>query len=175
MKTLPHGYPHRIVSIPGWATLFKCPRHIVRIDKNVPGFAGTHGWQVRYTKPSVFFSDDSVEAGRKSPLHSLADASEYLAAVYNGPKTVRTRSKCLSSKKNLIQEVGLRLISRMHKGRNVMEHYIEVTSLQNDHTPDRVYVGTDNTLTEARLQAALEKARQLRKRMLELHAAHKKW
>lgn len=160
-----------MAQVPGWATPLPVPRFIVRVDVDEPGKAGTHGWQVRYNKPSRFFSD-WVTKVRFTPKESLLAASEYLATIYAGPRN-RCRSNPLASKTNPIQDAGLRLVEKSTR-KWFSELYIEVTSPARGKSRKRVYVGTRNSLglgtfTEEKLAAALERARQIRREMVLAH------
>jgi len=85
---LPKHFPKRLVFVPGWGNPYHVPWHIVRVDsarERDIGKVGTHGWQVRYAKPSRFFSD-SVGGKLRTPAESLQDAAQYLASIYKGPR-----------------------------------------------------------------------------------------
>ena len=163
-KRLPNKFPHRLVYVKGWSAVFHVPRHIVRIDIDDPGKAGTHGWQVRYQKPSVMFSD-AKNNDRRSPRASLADATRYLAAIYAGPR-VLIRTTPTKRKKNLIQEAGIRLVERVNKKKNITEMYLEAVSPTNKKASKRFYVGTLSTVTNERINDATIKARACRQQMV---------
>lgn len=166
-KRLPRGFPHRLAFVPGWAGVFQIPKYIVRVDVDEPGKAGTHGWQVRYQKPSTFFSD-AGQNRRGNPSTSLAAAKRYLASIYAGPRTL-IRTTPTKRKTNPIQEPGLRLVYVQPKGRTVRHVYVEAVPPGRGMVPKRVYVGTDNTVTPARIEAGKAKARQIRLAMVTAH------
>lgn len=153
--------------MPGWATTFRVPRHIVRIDIDDPGKAGTHGWQVRYRRPWRFFGD-TVNRTRRSPAAALAEAIDFLVGIYEGPRNL-LRNTPTRRKQNPIQEAGLRLVVRRKATRNMTEYYVEAVPPARSRNPRRFYVGTERTLTAERLEAAMEKARQARREMVDEH------
>ena len=75
----------------------------------------------------------------------------------------------MKSKKSPIKDVGIRLVSKKQKDRNVSEHYMEVTNMSNKLSPKRIYVGTDNTISEERIAWALSKAREERSKLIAAH------
>lgn len=161
VPVLPESHPHRLVQIPGQATALCVPRYVVRIDIDDPGQAGTHGWQVRHgPRPWRFFTDGWVDMPRP-PQRSLEEATAYLARIYEGAPT-RIRKKPLSTKVNPIKDVGIRLATYCPRGRNVAQYFIEVSNIGPGTSPKRIYVGTENTVTQRRIQAALKRARQIR-------------
>lgn len=171
-KKLPHGFPHRLGQVPGWAGIFEIPRYITRVDVDELGLAGTHGWQVRYVKPSTFFSD-AIDGKRASPRQSLARAKRYLAAIYNGPK-VQIRTTPTKRKKNPIQEAGIRLVERKMAHKTVKDIYVEAVPPSHSIAPKRVYVGTERTATPERLEAAILVARAIRADMVKKHLESRK-
>lgn len=154
--------------MPGWAGTFKVPQYIIRVDIDDPGKAGTHGWQVRYAKPSTFFGDHVTRKGLRSPKESLAEAKRHLASVYRGPPN-RIRNTPTKRKTSPIAEAGIRLVTRQPKGKNFTETYVEATPPTKGMRTKKFYVGTSNTATEERLTAAIAKARVARKLMVAEH------
>lgn len=140
-----------------------------RVDIDEPGYAGTHGWQVRYRGLNAFFSDSRF--GRKgSPVLALAAAKDYLAGVYQGPNA-RIRNKPAASKKNQELEAGIREMRTKKPNRNVAEVYIEALSPRHGVSPRRFYVGTEGTVTPLRYSLALAQARLARQAMVREHLA----
>ncbi|MBN9462264.1 MAG: hypothetical protein J0H00_13710 [Burkholderiales bacterium] len=131
----------------------------MRIDID-DGGAGTHGWQVRFRKPSRFFSDSYVDAaGRRrlgSPKASLARATEYLLSIYKPrprrlPREHRDKQQCTGM-------AGVRVVWRRHRNRRNAECVVRVD--RPDGRPLRVlYVGTETTYSEARLHRMLREVR----------------
>lgn len=173
-SSLPSDHHYRITTIPGWATRFRVPRYISRVDINTPFKAGTHGWQVRYKGQSKFFSD--VHYGRKrigSPAASLEAATIYLGSIFEGPPLL-FREKPLKHKADKSLPVGVRERRKVSIGRKVTEILFEVSAVSNRHPSKLFYVGTENTLTPQRYQTALHEAIQYRMTcILEVKLEHK--
>lgn len=177
---LPRGFPRRIATIPGWATVFHVPRYISRVDVDEVGRYGTHGWQVRYNGLRRFFGDAK---GRKrgSPAAALKEATAYLATIYQGPKVHVRPTPSARRVPGPVMEPGLRVVKRPlhHKSRMVVEVYVEAMAPARGITPRRVYVGTESsdgavrTATPDRLEAAVQRARTLRAAMLEAYRQSK--
>ena len=159
---LPPDFPHRPVHKPGWSDALQVPRHIIRIDIEDPGKAGTHGWQVRYVKPWRFFNDKM-----RPPAASLKEAVHYLAEVYTGPRLKTIRKK--KGKRKTKLEPGLRLVKRVRKGRTVQEIWVEAMPPSKEFSPVRIYAGTENTATSERIEFAKMEARKAREHMLTAH------
>lgn len=173
-EKLPHDFPRRRIHVPGWVRRFDVPRHIVRVDINVLGKIGTHGWQVRLKKPSKFFSDVHYgTAKRGSPKASLDAAIEYLAGIYKGPK-VLIRSEPMKNKQNQALEAGIREAWKKRKGKNVKELYLEAMAPTNTISPKRFYVGTENTVNAEKYAKALENARIARADFVKEHLCAQK-
>jgi len=168
MCSLPSGLPCRDVQVPGWAGVFRVPRHVVRIDINEQGKAGTHGWQVRYGPRPWRHYSDSQGSKLRSPSVSLEDATTHLVSIYAGPAS-RVRATPTKRKANPIQEAGIRLVERQRKNRNIKEIYIEAVSPVRGASARRFYVGTQVTATDCRMQRALLKARQARAEMVAVY------
>ena len=166
-KRLPKNFPHRISTVPGWAGTYNVPKFICRIDIDKLGCAGTHGWQVRYGKPYVFFGE-TVNGKRISPRTALAKAKAYLIEIYAGPN-IPIRTTPTKRKTNPIQEAGLRLIECMKNKRTVKDYYVEAVPPSKRIRSCRIYVGTERTITPERLEAAIGRARTIRAEMVQQH------
>lgn len=150
--------PLRETSVPGYGVI-RVPRYIVRIDID-DGGAGTHGWQVRYARPWRLISD--TQRGKpRSPKTSLRDAKEYLATIFTGVKP-RHRTIEDSRKRERTGMPGVRIVRRVHRGRNVAEVLIRVDAPQRSGGRKTIYVGTDNTVTKKRLAEAIRQAKEIR-------------
>lgn len=170
-KRLPRKFPHQLCFVPGWATPFTVPRYISRCDIDEPG-SGTHGWQVRYNRQGGKFFGDSTGRKRRSPKQSLAEAIQYLAEIYEGP---RNRLRDVPTKRrqsNEISEPGIRMVQKSRRGWNgTKEIYIEAMSPERGGVPKRVYAETTNTVTPERLETAKQKALEYRRKMETEHLA----
>lgn len=169
LVNLPKNHPYRMVTVKPWAVAFKVPTHIVRIDIDKHGEAGTHGWQVRYRKKTKLFSDSNRKT-RKQLIESLQDAVEYLDSIYKG-RSVQLKTKPAARKNNEIMDVGIRLVKRVKKSKNITEISIEVGAIKRADSPKRFYVGTENTITPEKLQSKLVEARAHREQIVAKHKA----
>lgn len=169
-KKLPTGFPHKTVIDPVSLTVFKVPRHIVRIDIFQPGRAGTHGWQVRYKGATRMFSDTHYgQASGGSPSKALKAAIVHLANIYAGP-VFKVRANGARSKSNPELESGIRESWQIKRGRNP-QLYIEATSPTDGVVARRFYVGSTSTITPARYESALQRARDKRAQFVQDHLA----
>lgn len=125
------------------------PRHIVRIDTR-----STHGWQVRFRKPSKFFSD-----GVSRPSQSLNAAKHYLRSIY-APVPKKT-SRDQSRRPPPVKAVGI-TTKRDYRG----HWYVVATSPQKSKADKRFYFGNDQTRTPTREAHAFKRACAARKRLL---------
>lgn len=143
----------RPVAVPGWRT-FQVHPYIVRIDIDEPGYTGTHGWQLRYDKPFVFFSDRPAKRRPLgSPATSLKRATTRLKEIYEGHRP-RLRDTEFKSKGLHFGVPGLRCYSKKRPTKNLTEWYMELSHPLKSHAAKRIYVGTDNTITLPRIDAA---------------------
>lgn len=166
LRLLPKNFPSRVVTVNNWGA-FIVPRHIVRIDS--PGHSdksGTHGWQVRYSG-TKFFSDSLLRDRCRTPVSALSLAIELLARRYQG-QAVPLRLEEHGSKSEKTGVPGVRIVRRLNN-RDFEEVYVEVGYPAYGKSPFRLYVGTANTATQARLDAALERARELRQKLVLEH------
>lgn len=168
-KSLPKDFPCRLYIVPGWAKPFKVPRYISRCDIDKHGFAGTHGWQVRYHRGNKFFGD-ATGRKRRSPQKSLAEAIQYLAEIYSGPRVLIRKAATKRRQESEILDPGIRIAKKIRQS-GLEEIYIEAMSPKHGMSSKRVYVGTQNTATPERLEAARQKATSLRRQMEASHLA----
>jgi hypothetical protein len=156
----------RFVIVPHWGE-FQVPRHVVRIDIDDPGLAGTHGWQVRYPHraASKLFSD-----GKGNPKTSLIQAKAYLAAMWQGPSP-RLHYRERGNKRWALGVPGIHINVQKKTSRNVYEFRLIVTPPLRNKLPIHFYLGTENTATAERFDAALNKALALRLRLIREHEA----
>jgi hypothetical protein len=163
--------PTRVVRVPQWARPFRVPRYIVRLQfRSARGWIKSAGWQVRYPRdaPWKYFADGNMPNRRGTPHASLARACEYLAKVYRGSASrVKRREK---ETKNVKLGVGIRPVMLTKRGRNVRHYYVEVSGFPSlRKLQRRFYVGTANTITRERYEAAIERARDYRAQLVRQH------
>ncbi|GAB6141569.1 hypothetical protein JCM14076_22980 [Methylosoma difficile] len=141
---------------------FDVPRHIVRID--IIGPKTTHGWQVRYGKPWKFFSDRSSNGtGAQQALNNAITELNHRIDTLPAPTGIRQQ---ISTNKSSNLPSGISgPFQRLRKGRNTPSHYLQVTlPIHGGKSKNtQVYIGSDNTLTEERIQQAVLKSVELRK------------
>lgn len=152
-KKLPKGFPHRTLVEPFDLTEFSVPRHILRIDRFRGQKPSVHGWEVRYADKDMLFTDRDLGGPKKA----LDAAIAYLTEIYEGPPT-RVRTTPWRSKSNPNLEAGISERWRERQGNPPM--LLNTASSPKKGVPRKeFYVGTINTVTEERYQAALERAR----------------
>lgn len=137
---------------------FRVPEHIQRIDHE-----STHGWQLRYGKRTKMFSDFTPDGkGAKAAL-ALAEA-ELLRRIDVLPAPSRLRRDVSASKSNDLPVGVSGPIARQREDRNFAEYSFGVTIPRFGAKPTNrsVYIGTDTTYSEERVQIALAKAIELR-------------
>lgn len=142
---------------------FEVPNYIVRID--IIGPKTTHGWQVRYGKPWKFFSDRSANGtGAKQALENAKGELEQRIATLPAPSRIRQQ---ISNKKLSTLPPGISgPFQRLRKGRNTVCYYFQVTlPIHGGKSKNtQVYIGSENTLTKERIELAIIKCEELRKK-----------
>ncbi|MDD5277618.1 MAG: hypothetical protein PHR16_16250 [Methylovulum sp.] len=142
---------------------FDVPSHIVRID--IIGVKTTHGWQVRYGKPWKFFSDHTANgAGAEFALSNAIVELRQRIATLPAPTGIRRQT---AHRKSSNLPAGISgPIQRRHKGRNTLSYYFQVTlPIHGEKSKNTlVYVASENTLTEERIQLAVLKSMALRQK-----------
>lgn len=154
------------------------PRWIVRIEYEAWGWAITRsgrrvrrwrnhkGWQVRYQihegRKTKYFVDS------RSKVASLVRACEYLLSIYEGPAD-RHAKREKTNKAIKTGYPGVRFVfSPPKNGRTVGHWSAEMSILPGiKNTPKRFYIGTERTATQERAQAAVQRANDLRMKLLE--------
>jgi hypothetical protein len=145
---------------------FRVPEHIQRIDH-----ASTHGWQLRYGRSKMFSDFSNDGSGAKAAL-ALAEA-ELLRRIDRMPAPSRLR-RDVSANKSSDLPVGVSgPIARLRSGRNVTEYSFGVTIPRFGSKPTNrsVYIGTETTYTDERVERALAKAVELRTRAMRSYQA----
>lgn len=149
--------PLRNRDIPEYGQI-QVPRYVVRIDIN--GKRQTHGWQVRFNRPWVFFNDDNYGG----ILKAFKEVVMYLSSVYHY-RYLKRPSLENKNKAIPIGTRGVRLVKRKKKNRTTEELYAEVCGLKHGDVPRLLYIGTSNTATAERMEAVVAKARKLRRQL----------
>ena len=137
----------------------RVPEHIQRIDTH-----STHGWQMRYGQPSLFFSDGHGPGcgPRPSLKRAMAALAERIAAL---PAPTGLQRDISPNKQNDLP-VGISgPILRQRPGRTVPECHFSVNLPRFGAKPLRrsVYIANQNTYSKDRYQHALASAIALRR------------
>ncbi len=138
---------------------FQVPENIQRLDSKK-----TRAWQLRYGIWKTFSDHTTDGTGAK---RALAEAIEELHKRINRLQAPTGLRQGNSSSKNNDLPVGISgPISRTRKGRRVAEYNFGVTipRFGDKPTNTNVYIGTENTITDERFEAALAKAVDIRKK-----------
>lgn len=150
--------PARTALLPTGARI-RVPEHIQRIDTR-----STHGWQLRYGKPTMFFSDSKAEGGssRASLKMAVAALSKRLATL---PAPTGLQRKASASKQNDLPAGISGPILRQRSGRSSPECHFSVNLPRYGEKPLRrsVYIANQNTYSKERYEEALAAAVELRK------------
>lgn len=136
---------------------FAVPQGIQRIDLRT-----THGWQVRYGG-TRFFADRSLDGSGAAAALEVA-TQELLKRIARLPAPTRLQVEP-SETKSTDLPVGITgPLTRLRKGAKVRDSSLSVSLPRFGETPRRrsVYIGNENTYTEARYHTALTKAIKLR-------------
>lgn len=136
---------------------FTVPQGIQRIDST-----STHGWQVRY-QGTKFFSDSSYDGS--DPARSLAAATrELLNRIATMPAPVVLKRGPSAHKSSGLPPgiSGPIVVSRGEE--RVRSAVLSVLLPRFGSTPQlkSIYIGTENTYTQAKYRAALAAAKMLR-------------
>ncbi|MDT7834351.1 hypothetical protein [Aquabacterium sp. OR-4] len=137
----------------------RVPEHIQRIDTH-----STHGWQMRYGQPTLFFSDGQGSGnGPRQALKRAVDALRQRIAELPAPTGLQRE---ISPNKQNDLPVGISgPILRHRPGRSVPECHFSVNLPRFGAKPLRrsVYIANQNTYSPERYQAALDSAIQMRR------------
>lgn len=137
----------------------RVPEHIQRIDTH-----STHGWQMRYGQPTLFFSDGQGPGnGPRPALKRATEALQQRIAELPAPTGLQ---RDISPNKQNDLPVGISgPILRHRPGRSVPECHFSVNLPRYNAKPLRrsVYIANQNTYTPERYQAALDSAIEMRR------------
>jgi hypothetical protein len=137
---------------------FTVPQGIQRIDST-----STHGWQVRY-QGTRFFSDGAPADGRGAAASLAKAVQELLTRIATLPAPVALK-RGPSPKKSSGLPPGISGPIVVARGEgNVRSAVLSVLLPCFGGTPrmKSIYIGTENTYTQARYRAALSRAKTLR-------------
>lgn len=132
---------------------FRVPDHIQRIDHR-----NSHAWQLRYGKWTLFSDHSNDGSGAKA---SLAAATEELMKRIDTLEAPSGLKKGVLGWKTTKLPLGISgPIKNMRKNRTVFQYHfgISIPRFGMKSTTGHVYIGTDNTITDERIELALEKA-----------------
>ncbi len=146
---------HRPVTLPDGST-HQVPRHVQRIDTR-----STHGWQLRYGKPSVFFSD-RLASGAAQALQRAVDALRQ--RMQNLPPANGLQQAASRTKGNDLPPGISGPILRQRPDRPSPECHFSVLLPRWGAKPLRrsIYIANQNTYAPARYSEALARAIALR-------------
>ena len=140
-------------------TRIRVPEHIQRIDTH-----STHGWQMRYGQPTLFFSDG--QGPGNGPRPALKRAIEALRQrIADLPAPTGLQRGTSPNKQNDLP-VGIRgPILRQRPGRSVPECHFSVNLPRYGGRPLRrsVYIANQNTYSPERYTDALNAALEMRR------------
>lgn len=136
---------------------FRVPECIQRLDNG-----STHGWQLRYGRSKLFSDHTDDGKGAKAAL-ALAEA-ELLRRIDKLPAPSGLRRDVNANKSNDMPVGVSGPIARLRAGRNITEYAFGVTIPRFGTKPTNrsVYIGTETTYSDERVELALAKAIELR-------------
>jgi hypothetical protein len=136
---------------------FSVPQGIQRIDHRA-----THGWQLRYAGTKLY-SDHTTDGSGAAKSLALA-TKELLKRIAAMPAPSRLQSAPNNGKSSDLP-VGISgPVVRLRKNAKVRDCSLAVLIPRFGKTPQRrsIYIGTENTYTPERYQAALQRAIEMR-------------
>ena len=138
--------------------VFEVPQSIQRIDHRA-----THGWQLRYGGTKLFSDHTTDGSGAVESLHLATKELLKRIALLPAPSLLQPRPS-VSKSSNL--PVGISgPIVRQRRGSKLRDCSLAVLIPRFGQKPQRrsIYIGTENTYTVARFEAALVRAIEMRK------------
>jgi len=132
---------------------FEVPQCVQRIDHRA-----THGWQLRYGGTKLYSDHSSDGSGAAASLEAATKELLKRIAVLPAPSLLQ-RAPSVSKTSDL--PVGISgPVLRVRRGGRTRDCSLSVLIPRFGQKPRRrtVYIGTENTYTEARFEAALAKA-----------------
>ena len=150
--------PIRTATLPSGAKI-RVPEHIQRIDTR-----STHGWQLRYGKPTLFFSDSKAPgASARGALKMAVDALRERLSTLQAPTGLQ-RSASTSKQNDLPAGISGPIL-RQRPGRTTPECHFSVNLPRYGDKPLRrsVYIANQNTYSPERYTEALNAALDMRR------------
>jgi hypothetical protein len=143
---------------------FKVPQCVQRIDHRA-----THGWQLRYGGTKLF-SDHSNDGSGAAASLALA-TKELLKRIATLPAPTTLQSGPSVNKSSNLPPGISGPIVRQRRGGRVRDCSFAVLLPRYGDAPLRrsVYIGTENTYTQAKYRAALNRALELRREAEEVY------
>jgi hypothetical protein len=138
----------------------RVPEHVQRIDTQ-----STHGWQMRYGQPTLFFSDSRGDGKAAGPRPALRRATAALQERIQTLPAPTGLQRGISPGKQNDLPVGISgPILRQRPGRSMPECHFSVNLPRFGQRPLRrsVYIANQNTYTKRRYAEALAVAIALR-------------
>jgi hypothetical protein len=132
--------------------VYAVPTNVSRLDAT-----GWVGWQVRF-KGAPHLNKNFSDKDFRSTRTAFTAACKYATDHRPAP-----RSQC-----RVDADAGIRMYEKKSGG--AVEVYVEVSAIQPGDSPRRLYVGTSNTVTEARIKAKWAEARGIRKQLVDARA-----
>ena len=150
-------YRTRIV----YGARYSVPKNIVRVEE---------GWQVRYGEGKLFTDPTKDVAGARQSLRKAK--VELIRRIRSLSAPSGLRKKILKSKKYKNIPLGIsgpRKYKR--KGRRTAEYSFQVTipRFGEKFKTAQVYIGTESTITQKRVDAALQKAISIREKGTDIY------
>lgn len=145
---------------------FRVPQGIQRIDHR-----STHGWQLRYGGTKLF-SDGSPD-GSGAALALEKASKELLKRIASLPAPSRLQSGPSQNKSSGLPPGISGPVVRLRRGGRVRDCSLTVLIPQFGQKPLRrtIYIGTENTYTQERYEAALQRAVAMRDAATRAYAA----
>ena len=144
--------------------VFQVPPSVQRIDHRA-----THGWQLRYGGTKLFSDHTTDGSGAAESLRLATKELLKRIAVLPAPSLLQPRP---SVNKTSDLPVGISgPIVRQRRGSSLRDCSLAVLIPRFGEKPQRrsIYIGTENTYTPARFQAALERAIEMRRQAEEVY------
>ncbi|HET6912172.1 MAG TPA: hypothetical protein VFH71_02385 [Rhodanobacteraceae bacterium] len=139
--------------ITAFGEAFEVPSNIVRLDHQ-----HTHGWQLRFGR-WMFFADHTADGtGAKQALEAATEELKRRMLKLAAPTGIRAHQN--RNKSNDLPVGVSGPAKRIRNGQTIIQYYFQVTYPVAGGKPANrsVYIGTENTITQERYDAALSKA-----------------